>query len=676
MGMRKVLFGLVLVAWCGAAHGQSSPGFTGRSEGNTTPLTAAALNSAFVGKQDYGGDISTSYAHATGSSTTHNLADWLSYLNGTPVPNPFNMDAGGSFAGPFTGTISGAGISLNLGTGAVSFASAVVNGASSLLGGGILGGAWGLGSSVTTGTNASIDWGTGAASFGGDLTLSGSGAHIVGSNTLNISLNTASNIFMQFAGAGTVLNPGTQFTVNGPVSVASTIAANLGITAGVSGLSVNNSTSPLMQFQVNGSGTWGNANLYAPFLAVVTDNIAAAPSGMNVMYVKDEINGSSATGPRTAIWGVSAVDNSVPNLNGDVLGGNFQTVINAAFGNGSAFGLGVQTSVAGALGTTLNAQTGADSAEFDMQVGSGTSISRKIGIAVTETAGDASQGINGDTAILLGNAANASAWKVGIGFGDYSSSFPVASTGTMIGVSANALGQSGTFGSAVKAASAIDVSQVTLGAFVTRYPFNQEMPLQARGVSSATRLTSDGGAASSFLSYVTVTTTGTGYTAAPTTSVTGCTGATVQASVNGGTVIAVGVTAAGSACRSNASISFSGGGGSGAVAAPVISGNTLNLPPNSTVEVHCIVVAQNSGDTEQIGEHIYFGATQGATPATTTILGTPSWVSDFSVGTPTITFGTPTADTTLGAINLTVTPSAGTWSVGGSCHMVGTAQVL
>jgi hypothetical protein len=108
----------------------------------------------------------------------------------------------------------------------------------------------------------------------------------------------------------------------------------------------------------------------------------------------------------------------------------------------------------------------------------------------------------------------------------------------------------------------------------------------------------------------------------------------------------------------------------------LIAGNTLNFAPNTTIHANCSLVAQNSGGTEQLGEHIYFGATQGSTPGTVAILGSPSWVSDFSVGTPTITFSTPAADTTLGAVNLTVVPTAGTWTVGGSCRLTSTAQVL
>jgi hypothetical protein len=127
-------------------------------------------------------------------------------------------------------------------------------------------------------------------------------------------------------------------------------------------------------------------------------------------------------------------------------------------------------------------------------------------------------------------------------------------------------------------------------------------------------------------------------------------------------------------CPSNTTLAVSAPGGSGvtATATPIIVGNVLNFAVNSAINVECHLVANNSTGTQQFGEHIFFGASQGATPGTAAIIGSPSWVSDFTNGSPTITFGAPTADTTLGAVNITVTPSAGTWNVGGACHMTRT----
>jgi len=90
--MRKLFSILLLLAWCAGAHAQSSPGFTGSAAGNHNPLTATSLNNAFIAKQDFGGDVSASYAHATGSSTTHSLADWLSYFARTDQTNSWSLN--------------------------------------------------------------------------------------------------------------------------------------------------------------------------------------------------------------------------------------------------------------------------------------------------------------------------------------------------------------------------------------------------------------------------------------------------------------------------------------------------------------------------------------------------------------------------------------------------------
>jgi hypothetical protein len=34
------------------------------------------------------------------------------------------------------------------------------------------------------------------------------------------------------------------------------------------------------------------------------------------------------------------------------------------------------------------------------------------------------------------------------------------------------------------------------------------------------------------------------------------------------------------------------------------------------------------------------------------------------------------ADTTLGAVNITATPTSGTWNIGGKCTVVSTSQVI
>jgi hypothetical protein len=100
------------------------------------------------------------------------------------------------------------------------------------------------------------------------------------------------------------------------------------------------------------------------------------------------------------------------------------------------------------------------------------------------------------------------------------------------------------------------------------------------------------------------------------------------------------------------------------------SGNTLNLAPNSAIDAKCRVVAR-AATGETIGWDIDFGATQGASASTTAIAGTPSWTQVFATGSAAseISIATPAPDTTLGAVNMTINPSSGTWAVNGSCQM-------
>ena len=75
------------------------------------------------------------------------------------------------------------------------------------------------------------------------------------------------------------------------------------------------------------------------------------------------------------------------------------------------------------------------------------------------------------------------------------------------------------------------------------------------------------------VSEVRITSGGSGYTTAPTVSITGGggTGATAQAVVSGGAVTSVFVLTAGTGYTSNPSVAFTGGGGSGVAATAVAS---------------------------------------------------------------------------------------------------------
>jgi hypothetical protein len=201
------------------------------------------------------------------------------------------------------------------------------------------------------------------------------------------------------------------------------------------------------------------------------------------------------------------------------------------------------------------------------------------------------------------------------------------------------------------------------------------VPLQASGITGATRLTSDGQTANGFVYDAILTDFGTGYTGNPTVSVSAGTGPVVHAAASGGGIIAdVGVYTPGSAVPAEATASVSGGGGSGGAISLGVAGNTINLPIGSTNTVVCYVSAQSVSGLSY-GFTIAFVINMGATSSTTALVGSPSWSLVAPVGGTAIAMSVA-ADTTLGAVNITATPASGTWSVGGSCTVVSTKQVI
>jgi hypothetical protein len=225
-------------------------------------------------------------------------------------------------------------------------------------------------------------------------------------------------------------------------------------------------------------------------------------------------------------------------------------------------------------------------------------------------------------------------------------------------------------------ASNLDHGNTTVGAFHSRAPYSQTVPLQANGITGATRLTSDGAAASSFIYEAIKTGTGSGYTSNPTVTVTGGAGAVVNAIQGQGNVVAkVGVYNPGTGVPAEATASVSGA-GTGATVALVMAGNTLNFGINSAI--HCearIVMRSTTG--EAICWSCEFGARMGATASTTAIIGAPAWTQVWATaGAPAaIGISAPAADTTLGAINITVTPTSLTWSGGGQVRMTKSSRV-
>ncbi len=236
---------------------------------------------------------------------------------------------------------------------------------------------------------------------------------------------------------------------NGSIIAGGRVLANQGFGVNGGRLPVSNATSSLWTVSLAESGRWSKPFPWSLMSTIVDDGVAAPGVGANGFFLFDNVDAPTARGGRAAIAAKIQVNNA-PALNGDVAAGTFTTIISSPFGRGSAFATNPVVDVAGSLGRLAG---GVSAEEIDVGIGAGTSVPRKIGLAVTELPGDASQGIRGDEAILLGNAAHAVGWKLGLAFGDFSSAFPVAADGTLIGVGP------GTQGS-LTAADGIDFASV------------------------------------------------------------------------------------------------------------------------------------------------------------------------------------------------------------------------
>jgi hypothetical protein len=333
--------------------------------------------------------------------------------------------------------------------------------------------------------------------------------------------------------------------------------------------------------------------------------------------------------------------------------------------------------------------------------------------------------------------------------GAHASSFPVNQWGGLFQVQTS-FNQSA---NPTTAAYGFDTSAMKYHGCEFRTPYSATCRIFASGITSTTRLTTDGLAGSGFLLGVQMTNTGTLYTLEPSATVTGCTGAVVNTQVGGpggGAVAQAGVYTPGTGCVAESTIAFTNASGdttgSGAAAKVLVGGNTLNLPINSTNKIRCDIGGGDaSGHNMSWG--IDFTATMGATASTTAI--NPAAIFTATISTTTMTvsavssgiirvgdtitgtsvtsnsvvtaYGTgsggagtytlsqsstvgagetmtdypgwqiasantgaaaansmnpPAADTTLGAVNLTDTPSSGTWSLGGSCTIASSQQMI
>ena len=250
--------------------------------------------------------------------------------------------------------------------------------------------------------------------------------------------------------------------------------------------------------------------------------------------------------------------------------------------------------------------------------------------------------------------------------GSTGSQFPMSSFGRVIAVEPS--NDRGLYPTVT--GSFIDAALMTYHGYTTRQPFTETVALQAQGITSATRLTTDGLAANGYIADAVVVTASSGYVTEPTWTVTGCTGAVVNSAINSvGAVAEVGVYTPGTGCIAESTVAVSSG---AATAALEITGNTLNLPINSTNTIHCVVNAwDTAGDgiawvgttgTSPVLE--YFVATMGATSSTTVVLPTVSWtqISATTNGAANLGISVPTADTSLGAINITGTPTTASFT--------------
>jgi hypothetical protein len=313
--------------------------------------------------------------------------------------------------------------------------------------------------------------------------------------------------------------------------------------------------------------------------------------------------------------------------------------------------------------------------EFDLGAYTGSSSFQQNTFAMfVLTGNDAQEGQMGPSLGLL-FAAQANTSAIGLNtllqIGSTASQFPMSAFGRIIAIEPSYNRSS----SPTVTGSFLDAALMTYHGFVSRQPFTETVSLRASGITSATRLTSDGLAANGYIADAVMVAQSSGYLVEPSWTVTGCTGAVLHSTLGGGGAIGqVGVYTPGTACIAGATAAVSTG---TATVALLIAGNTLNLPINSTNDIECHVAAQDAS-SHNIGWSIEFGVTMGATSSTTAIVGSPTWTQAFasSGAGSDISISAPAADTTLGAANLTITPSAGTWNVGGFCTITSTQQII
>lgn len=389
-------------------------------------------------------------------------------------------------------------------------------------------------------------------------------------------------------------------------------------------------------------------------------------------------NGTSGSGPRTA-FGASLLYRA---------GG---TYTNAGIGSGGVINCWAATNLGGTSGVYAGAlngfnatarllsgatfAVGASGIEIDTSAETGSSYDLINQLLLVSLGSHSQRGyVNENTSIVISAQVGALAdLMYGLRFGSQGAALAFDPYSKLI------FSSIGLAATRQTVAANMDFSNNTVKFAATRQPFRTETMLQATAITGVTRLTTDGGSANGFVYDVILTNAGSGFTSHPTFTVTGGTGSVIHAEASSGTVGPPGVYNPGTGVPAEASVAITGG--SGATATLVIGGNTLNFPINTAVHVDITLTATTftHGGTDAVTWKISFGAYMSATASTTAIIGSPSWaVSEQTTGAAAKFSGSapaaPAADTTLGAINVSITPTTGTWDVAAWCEITRTSR--
>lgn len=482
------------------------------------------------------------------------------------------------------------------------------------------------------------------------------------------TLNAANGMDFSNVTFSTAFLRSAQFSVSGQGAIAQSLGSQFNLTSNnlINAASLWNFSS-VFAGNAGGAGTPLTGNSY-----VNSYNIADQAFSSGAIFgwaFTDAVgtNSNSASGARAAMT-VSLVAPS----GGTITNGGIWTGLQGNAWSATNFG-GVSTAYSGTLnggnlvtliqgGATF--MQGASGLEIDLAAETGSSYDELVGLLIAPLALHQIAGYTNTNAgiVFSGQVGTRPDLIFGLKFGDQSSASVMDSYAKLLFVS------QGFANSTQTLASGVDVSNATMQAPYIRAPYSQELTLHATGITAATRLTTDGAAANGFVYDAIVTNSGNSYTAHPTTTVTGGSGAVIHFEPGPGPLARPGVFTPGSGVPAEATLAISGGGGSSAAASLVVSGNTLNFAINSAIYVSCKISAWDTvGDAK--GWTIDFGARMGATASTTAIIGSPTWTVTFDTGSAPLALSNPTADTTLGGIIITGTPTAVTASYGGKCSM-------